>query len=181
MNKYHVTYYYLATGMEGNADTADLGYVLANSEQEAIEIAGKRRHPKADKLTQTWGLSAKRVYEYIFVPPGSGMSYDYSQSYSYTPETPDDLAFIDRYIEKNMNTALRTQADALSAIRSKEFVIASVSVSGDFSMSESPVTHDTVMEARVEAKRLARLSPGKAFVILQLAGAEMVPTNSISI
>ena len=45
MNCYHVTYYYLAIGMEGNADTADYGYVYANSREEV----GKSLYPKADK------------------------------------------------------------------------------------------------------------------------------------
>lgn len=49
MNCYHVTYYYLAIGMEGNADTADYGYVYANSREEAIEKVGKSLYPKADK------------------------------------------------------------------------------------------------------------------------------------
>ncbi len=61
MNTYHVTYFYLATGMEGHADTADHGYWEANSEQEAIEKCGKALYPKSDKLTQTWGLSAQLV------------------------------------------------------------------------------------------------------------------------
>jgi hypothetical protein len=36
MNKYRVTYYYLATGMEGRADTADYGIIEANTSEEAI-------------------------------------------------------------------------------------------------------------------------------------------------
>lgn len=61
MNTYHVTYFYLATGMEGRANTADHGYWEADSAKEAIEKCGKSLHPKADKLTQTWGLSAEIV------------------------------------------------------------------------------------------------------------------------
>lgn len=61
MKKYHVTYFYLATGMEGYADTKDHGYWEANSEQEAIEACGKSLYPNSDKLTQTWGLSASPV------------------------------------------------------------------------------------------------------------------------
>lgn len=80
-----------------------------------------------------------------------------------------------------MNNTLRTQADALSAVRAKEYIIASVSTNGDFSVAESPAVHDSTTDARTEAKRLAKLSPGKAFVILTLAGAEMVPVNTVSI
>ena len=61
MNTYHVTYFYLATGMEGNPDTKDHGYVEANSSDEAIRIVGKRNYPKSDELTQLWGLSARLV------------------------------------------------------------------------------------------------------------------------
>lgn len=90
---------------------------------------------------------------------------------------------IDGYMKKetNMNTILRTQADVLSAVRAKEYIIASVSVNGDFSIAESPAVHDSGTGVRTEAKRLAKLSPGKAFVILTLAGAEMVPVNTVSI
>lgn len=38
-NLYHVTYYYLATGMEGHADEKDYGYWWADSEEEARELA----------------------------------------------------------------------------------------------------------------------------------------------
>jgi hypothetical protein len=37
--QWHVTYYYLATGMEGNADTRDLGGFTATSAEDAIEQA----------------------------------------------------------------------------------------------------------------------------------------------
>lgn len=83
--------------------------------------------------------------------------------------------------QKFMNHTLRTQTEALQAVRAKEFIIASVSVNGDFSIAESPAVHDSATDARVEAKRLAKLSPGKAFVMLQLAGAEMVPVDTVSI
>lgn len=76
---------------------------------------------------------------------------------------------------------LYTQADAINAIRSVATIVASVDKEGNFSMSESPVAHKDMTSARVEAKRLAGLYPGKMFVILKLAGAELVPVNSISI
>lgn len=37
MNKYSLTYYYLATGMEGVADKYDIGIYEGNTEQEAID------------------------------------------------------------------------------------------------------------------------------------------------
>ena len=51
---YHVTYYYLATGMEGLADTHDYGVIWAMSKEEAINLVAKRRGTD-------WGLSAKEV------------------------------------------------------------------------------------------------------------------------
>jgi hypothetical protein len=80
-----------------------------------------------------------------------------------------------------MNTSLRTQADAISAIRLNHLIVGSVAANGDFSVSASPVVHVSPISARAEAKRLAQLSPGKAFVILGLYGAEMVPANTLSI
>lgn len=62
MNIYHVTYYYLATGMDGNADTKDYGTVAAESAQEAIDKVGLRAHPYVrNKDHRNWGLSARLV------------------------------------------------------------------------------------------------------------------------
>ena len=62
MKKYHVTYYYLATGMEGRADTQDYGIIYASSKEEAISKVGYRRDPKEpNKVYREWGLSAKEV------------------------------------------------------------------------------------------------------------------------
>ena len=70
MKKYHVTYYYLATGMEGRADTDDFGIIEANSEDEAIEkavhIPGHNHYTEkpldgANLCHRYWGLSAKEV------------------------------------------------------------------------------------------------------------------------
>lgn len=46
MNKYHVTYFYLASGMEGMADTRDYGFVNADNEKEAKDIVAKKEYPK---------------------------------------------------------------------------------------------------------------------------------------
>ncbi len=63
MHTYHVTYFYLATGMEGHADTADHGYVEAWSAEEAKDIVGRRIAPfEKVKAYREWGLSAKRVW-----------------------------------------------------------------------------------------------------------------------
>lgn len=44
--KYRVTYFYLATGMNGLADTKDYGIVNAQSEEEAKDIVTTRMYPK---------------------------------------------------------------------------------------------------------------------------------------
>lgn len=61
MKTYHVTYFYLATGMEGNADTDDYGYIQANSAAEAMEIVGHMRSNDPEKYVREWGLSAKEI------------------------------------------------------------------------------------------------------------------------
>lgn len=63
MHTYHVTYFYLASGMEGHADTADHGYVEAWSAEEAKDIVGRRIAPREkEKAYREWGLTAKRVW-----------------------------------------------------------------------------------------------------------------------
>jgi hypothetical protein len=42
MSKYHVTYYYLVTGMEGRADKQDHGVVEAESKDGAIRAVLKK-------------------------------------------------------------------------------------------------------------------------------------------
>lgn len=76
---------------------------------------------------------------------------------------------------------LTTQSDALAAIRLQRYVIGSVNQNGDFSIAVSPMPHSLASDARLECKRLAKLNPGKAFIIMSLEGAELVPTTAISI
>lgn len=45
---WHVTYYYLATGMEGRADTHDYGIVYADTESEAKDIIVRREQAECD-------------------------------------------------------------------------------------------------------------------------------------
>ena len=111
-------------------------------------------------------VKRKRV-TYTYVPPGVGMS--------------NLSEFINDLDTLPMNTISRTQADAISAIRSGHFLVGSIAANGDFSVSASPVVHTNAISARSESKRLAASSPGKAFVILKLNGAELVPNNIVSI
>lgn len=60
---YHVTYFYLASGMEGNPDIVDYGIIWAESKQEAINIVGKSRSPNEPReYYRNWGLSAKELW-----------------------------------------------------------------------------------------------------------------------
>lgn len=104
------------------------------------------------------------------------MTVDYS-----IVTTPEAIHELEELINKPKMDKLNTQAASLQAVKSRQFLICSVDSSGMFSMSPNPAAQDSVAAARTEAKRLARLSPGKAFVILQLYGAEMVPVQTISI
>lgn len=84
------------------------------------------------------------------------------------------------YKEPKMNK-IQTQAAALQAVKQHDIIIGSFDSNGFFSAAQNPSPHPTVVEARTECKRLARLTPGKAFVFLTLSGAEMVPVQTISI
>ena len=59
MNRYHVTYYYLATGMEGYPDMRDYGEVHANSAQEAINKIGRQVSSSDNEWERNFGLSAE--------------------------------------------------------------------------------------------------------------------------
>lgn len=65
MHIYHVTFYYLATGMEGIPDIQDYGYINAWSYKEAIEKAALQAHPKMSERDLKWMescLSAQLVW-----------------------------------------------------------------------------------------------------------------------
>lgn len=54
MKRWHVTYYYLATGMEGRPDTEDFGIVEAASAEEAKNKAARARHPGMSQQDIDW-------------------------------------------------------------------------------------------------------------------------------
>lgn len=69
-NKYHVTYYYLATGMEGNADVRDYGIIYADNEKNAKEKVAyyydteSRAIPyPTNESYRLWGLNADYLGE----------------------------------------------------------------------------------------------------------------------
>lgn len=64
MNRYHVTFYYLATGMEGRPLTDNYGVVLASSEDAAKEYILNTYHPNNsanDRAFIKGCLTAKRI------------------------------------------------------------------------------------------------------------------------
>lgn len=93
--------------------------------------------------------------------------------------------FLEKYKineERNkMNNSLRTQADAINAIKLGQYLVISVADNGGFSMSVSPTPHSSAASARAECKRLAQLNPGKMFTFVKFGGAELIPRNTISI
>ncbi len=69
-----------------------------------------------------------------------------------------------------------SQAVALSAVAQRQYVVTSLDGEGMFSMNARPAFHTSGVSATREAARLAALYPGKAFVVMQLAGGSMVPS-----
>lgn len=92
-----------------------------------------------------------------------------------------NLSAINELEEKTVNNTLRTQTDAINAIKLGQYLVISVADNGDFSMSASPMPHSSATAARAECKRLAQLNPGKLFTFVKFTGAELVPKNTISI
>ena len=74
----------------------------------------------------------------------------------------------------NETTILRTQDDAINAVRNQFYIIGSVANNGDLSFSASPTIHRTPQDARQECKRLASQNHGRVFVFVRLQGAELV-------
>jgi len=63
MNSYHVTYFYLATGMEGQADIRDYGIVHAESADEAKTRVATATTKDPDAIDWVKGcLSAKEIH-----------------------------------------------------------------------------------------------------------------------
>lgn len=90
---------------------------------------------------------------------------------------------LDAIINQNtptMNT-MNTQSQVLDAVREHKYLVLTSDKEGDMSVAACPVAHTSEDSARKECRRLARISPGKAFIIVELAGAELIPTDTISI
>jgi hypothetical protein len=63
MSAWHVTYYYLATGMEGHADEEDHGVVMAATAEDAKRDVA-RRCSHGDPELESWYMSCLRADRY---------------------------------------------------------------------------------------------------------------------
>lgn len=175
MNNYHVTYYYLATGMEGVPDRKDYGVVSAETAQAAIDKTGLRYYPnEPNKDHRNWGLSAKLLGK---VSPSTYNS-DKTTEMKRLAAGINELSELENFYMNKTN--LNSIPMAISATKDKRFIVGSVSTSG-VSFASSPAVHITSGEARAECTRLARMNPGKLYIFVQLCGAEMIPTTTVSI
>lgn len=86
-------------------------------------------------------------------------------------------------LNENKMEKIASQSQAMNVIRARMYVVASVDENGYFSMAASPVPHATAAIAKSESRRLAKLSPGKVYVAMQLVGGEMLPkaVNFVSV
>lgn len=86
-------------------------------------------------------------------------------------------------LNENKMEKITSLTQAMNTIRARMFIVASVDENGHFSMSASPAYHASLALAKGEARRLAKLTPGKMYVPMQLTGGEMLPkvVNFISV
>ena len=78
----------------------------------------------------------------------------------------------------NYTTKIKINSIESAVKNTKEgnFIVGSFDGSS-FSTSSQPIIHTTASAARSECDRLARNSPGKMYIFLQLKGAELVPRS----
>ena len=76
---------------------------------------------------------------------------------------------------KQMEQIMSKQMTALDQVRQGGYIVGSIDANATVSFSGTPRIHNTTQEARLECKRLAASQPGKAFIFVKLAGAELVP------
>ena len=80
-----------------------------------------------------------------------------------------------------LSDKIATQTDAITGIKNGMYIVGSVSADGQFSVAIAPQPFANISEARKSAKDLGEMTPGRLYVIMHLAGGEMIPNNSISI
>lgn len=75
------------------------------------------------------------------------------------------------------NKTMNKQEIALANVRNGKYIVGSIDIERGLSFNSNPATHDTPQTARTECARLAKMYPGKAFVFVKMAGAELVPVS----
>ena len=82
-------------------------------------------------------------------------------------------------IMNNSQVKLQSQQAFINAIklgRSGTYIVGSVDSVGNLSFSTNPRVHEDAFTARAECNRLAKQFPGKMYLFVRLAGAELLPT-----
>lgn len=79
----------------------------------------------------------------------------------------NELKNIMNHTKINNETALH------SAIRNKQYIIGSFNPATGTSFNTTPTVQYSMMQARSECRRLAKLYPGKTFFFVKLEGGEM--------
>jgi len=60
------------------------------------------------------------------------------------------------------------------SVRNKQYIIGSFIDGAGISFNPTPTVQYSIMQARAECRRLAKLHPGKTFVFVRFEGAEKV-------
>lgn len=81
------------------------------------------------------------------------------------------------------NTKITSQNNGEAAVRARQYIVGSISQTGEISFAANPTIQFTATQARTECKRLASMNPGKTFIYVQFQGAErtVVQPTSVSI
>ena len=93
----------------------------------------------------------------------------------------NELEQLGRLIMNQTKNLILNTSIFVQSIRNKEFIVGSYTEAGGFSTSSTPVLHTTRSLARQECNRLAKLTPGKLYIFLELSGAEMMPVQVATI
>jgi hypothetical protein len=71
------------------------------------------------------------------------------------------------------HTKISNESTLHGAIRNKQFIIGSFNPATGVSFNTNPTVQYSLMHARGECRRLAKLYPGKTFFFVRLEGGEM--------
>ena len=71
------------------------------------------------------------------------------------------------------NTKITNESTLHSTIRNKQFIIGSFNPATGVSFNTNPTVQYSMMQARGECRRLAKLYPGKTFFFVKLEGGGM--------